>query len=354
MPEPLVALDARLVTTQNTGDTAYWRGLLYGLAQIDPRPKILLLSDQPKPDFLPADFFPWHQISAPHQRLWSLLAFPRAARQLGAQVVHTQYNLSPMTKIPGVTTIHDVSFLINPEWYAPKDRLILKGSIPKTVDLARKILTVSETSKREINSHLPRSVGKVIVTPNALGPDFIPFSKTEAKSLLPQIASPFVFTITSRWARKNTALAAQAFQLSGAATTHQLVTCGPGEPLLSNSLHLGYVNDQTIRALYAAADCYILPSLHEGFGIPILEAFASQTPVLAGNGGAIPEVADGNATLCQDYNPQTWANALNQILTDSGKLKAQIESGMARAKEFSWIKTAEITADVYRRVANGS
>ncbi len=352
MKSPIIAIDARLTSTQNTGDTSYWRGLIWGLSKINPLPNITLFSDQPQQVDSP---FPYVQITAPHSRIWSYFTFPRAAKKMNANVIHTQYNVSPLSGNAAITTIHDVSFFINPEWYEPKDRLLLTKLIPRSVNHACRVLTVSETSKQEIEHYIPASKSKITVTPNALSPTFIPADKAKAKTSLANkhdIEKPFIFAITSRWARKNTQLAAQAFQQSQLSETHKLITCGPGEPLIANSIHLGYVDDETIRDLYAAADCYILPSLHEGFGIPILEAFASQTPVICGTGGAIPEVAGDAAIICPDYNPETWANALNHLFDDSGKLEAMIKRGQRRIQDFSWIKTAELTMQAYEEVAN--
>jgi len=363
MKSPIIAIDARLISSQNTGDTSYWRGLIWGLSQLDPHPNITLFGDQPNQSKLPdnqeiEEPTPFHQqnFKALSSRLWSYHDFPKMAKAMGANVIHTQYNVSPHAGKAAITTIHDISFLINPDWYGFKDRVILTRFIPASVRRASKILTVSQTSKNEIENYIPDSQGKVTVTPNAIGHDFVPSPKKDAWIALSKdhnLDKPFVFTITSQWARKNTQLAAQAFQQSNLAQTHKLVTCGPGEPLTSDSLHFGYVDDLTIRNLYAAADCFVLPSLHEGFGIPILEAFASQTPVICGTGGAIPEVAGDAAIICPDYNPATWANALNHLFDDSGKLEAMIKRGQSRVQDFSWIKTAELTMQAYEEVANG-
>lgn len=353
MSKPIIAIDASLIGTQNTGDTSYWRGLLYGLSQIETNAEFHLFA----PDQAPLNYdlhpkFTWHHIPAKSRRLWNLKTFPRAADEIMATVLHTQYNISPFIQTPAITTIHDVSFFVNPDWYKLKDRILLTTQIPKTIARAKKILTVSETSRQEIIHHIPQAEPKTIVTYNALGPNFQPQPKEQARSQL-NIGQPFVFCITSAWARKNTALAAQAFQLSQLAQTHRLVTCGPGDPILPNSTHLGYVDDLTMRNLYAAADCFLLPSLHEGFGIPLLEAFASQTPVITGSGGAIPEVAADCATICPDYNPKTWAEALNSLNDDSGKLQSMIERGLRRVNDFSWKKTAEMTMESYEEVSRG-
>lgn len=359
MKSPIIAIDARLISSQNTGDTSYWRGLIYGISQLNDKCEIHLLSNEhsnPELSFL--EHFQWHRITAPNPRLWSLHAFPQAAKEIGATVLHTQYNISPLTQVKAITTIHDVSFFVEPDWYNFKDRVLLTRQIPRSIRRAKKILTVSETSKREIEQFIPAAQGKTIVTYNALRPDFPVYTKQEAIDYLKAFHKisadfPFILAPTSRWARKNSDLASYAHKFSDLKNTHQLITFGPGDPLTPESLHLGYVDDNAIPALYAAADCFILPSLHEGFGIPILEAFASGTPVICGTGGAIPEVAGDAAIICPDYNPTTWANALNHLCDDSGKLEAMIKRGKRRVEDFSWVKTAELTMQTYEEVANG-
>src|SRR5687767_6719140 len=121
----LVAIDARLVGGTATGDSTYWLGLLYGLSQIATDFKFLLISNAKAPPKIPqSDNFRWMTVPARSNRWWSLVRFPLAARKAGAGVSHTQYNLSPLVGRSGITTIHDVSFFIGPEWFQPKDRFL--------------------------------------------------------------------------------------------------------------------------------------------------------------------------------------------------------------------------------------
>lgn len=356
MKDPVAAIDARLAGTRNTGDTSYWRGLIWGLSQICGESQVTLFGDAPRPAELGDCPFRWVEVHAANPRLWSLVALPRAAKESGADVLHTQYNVSPLTACPAVTTIHDVSFFVNPLWYGWKDRLLLTRGLPASCRRAKQILAVSETTKCEIEQYIPAARGKVAVTFNALGPGFTPMDKPAAKASLKGrfgIETPFVFAITSPWARKNSRLAGEAFSQSRLAETHRLVTCGPGGAIQPGSLHLGYVDDDTIRDLYAAADCFLLPSLHEGFGIPILESFASGTPVVCGPGGAIPEVASDAAWVCPDYRPETWAGTLDRLFDDSGKLEAMVAKGRDRVRDFSWLDTAAKTWEAYGRAAAG-
>src|SRR5688500_13872320 len=142
MPKPIVALDASLAFGTNTGDSTYWSGLISGLAKADSPFEYLLLSDKLKPPGAPFD---WRRVTG-HRRWRSLVGFPMAARRAGAAVYHTQYTLSPLAR-GGVTTIHDVSFYIGPEWFKPKDRMLMQRTVPASAKRAKKVITVSEASK---------------------------------------------------------------------------------------------------------------------------------------------------------------------------------------------------------------
>jgi glycosyltransferase involved in cell wall biosynthesis len=353
MPEPLVALDARLLSQRSTGDTAYWRGLVKGLSQIEPGLRFLLCSNAPRPDWIPEkECFSWAEVQG-KGRLWSLTAFPREAERHGAAVVHTQYNLSPLVGAKGVTTIHDVSFFIGPEWFALKDRALLRSGIPSSIKRAARVIAVSETCKAEIERYIPAAKGKVRVTYNALGDNISPLSMADAEKVVRdrlEIAGPYLLTVGTRWPRKNMALAVEAAALAG----QTLVVAGKagwGEERTSrNVCYTGYVSDQELTALYQCASLYLAPSKHEGFGIPLLEAWACGCPVVCSNGGALPEIAGDAAMVMESWAAQDWADAIGGLLADSSKLGRLRQRGSERLTKFSWKETARKTVDVYREV----
>ncbi|MCU0315610.1 MAG: glycosyltransferase family 4 protein [Fimbriimonadaceae bacterium] len=361
---PIVALDARLLFGKGTGDRSYWRGLLRGMTQWSFDGEILLCYNSSAGTFDPEALDPlpsfcrWFPIPAPlgGERAWSLFQFPRIARQQGARVFHTQYNLSPFVRNGGITTIHDVSFFIGPEWFSPKDRFLLRSQIPRSAERAKVILTVSETSKREIERYIPAARGKVVVTPNALGDEIRPVSREEARRKVAtelNITSPFFFTLGTRWPRKNLRLAIEIMNhLSD--LPHQLVITGKegwGDlPENSRVIYTDFLTSDQVSWLYSAADLYLCPSLHEGFGIPLLEAFACSCPVVCGSGGALPEVAGDAALVLQSYEVETWAQAIRSLVSDSGKLEKMKELGAARLGAYSWGETARLTLEVYQDV----
>src|SRR5579885_1319148 len=112
---PQIAIDARLVGGQSTGDSTYWLGLLTGLSRINTNFRFLLFSNAPRPPGIPeSPAFQWVRLPSRNSRWWSLVRFPLLARRMNADALHTQYSLSPLAGSIGITTIHDVSFFIGP------------------------------------------------------------------------------------------------------------------------------------------------------------------------------------------------------------------------------------------------
>ena len=353
----IIAIDARLAGGRSTGDSTYWTGLLEGLSGLQTEYRFLLYSNAPRPPGIPeSPMFQWLVVPARQDRWWSWVVAPLAARRAGADLWHTQYALSPLAR-GGVTTVHDVSFLIGPEWFRPKDRFLLKVSIPSSARRAKAVITVSETSRGEIERLVPIAKGKTFVTPLAC-PNWIrPVERAEARAAVREkwgLDSPFALTVSTRWPRKNMELAVRACDLLDADVPLRLALTGKagwGDQSLGNrAISLGYVDQDALSALYSAAVLYLAPSRHEGFGLPLLEAFACGCPVLCSTGGALPETAGDAAYIEQSWEPAAWAKTIAELWRDSSKLEALRYKGLSRAKAFSWTQTAQATLDVYRRV----
>jgi len=288
------------------------------------------------------------------------VAFPLFARRAGASVVHTQYNLSPLAGRRGVTTIHDVSFFIGPEWFQHRDLFLLRRFMPASARRAAKVITVSETSRREIEEFIPAARGKTVVTPLAATPGIVPIPRSDAKQRVESelgLAEPFLLTVGTRWPRKNMALAIEAVAGLPPEVPHVLAVSGKpgwGEELVRGPrVRLtGYVTQEVLSALYCAASLYLAPSRHEGFGLPILDAFQCGCPVLCSSGGALPEVAGDAAHVMASWSPADWTSAIREILGDSGKLDAMRLKGLERARQFDWLETARKTMMVYNEVGS--
>jgi len=352
LSRPVVAWDARLVAGDSTGDSTYWTGLLHGMTQLDLDFRLLLISNKPKPENIPwREDFVWQCVPGAGRTYWSLVTFPLEARKAGAKVIHAQYGLSPLIGNCGVTTVHDVSFFIGPEWFRPKDRFLLQRSMPGTARRAAAIVTVSESSKSEIERYLPAARGKTFVTHLACPPWIHPVP--DAERIVREkfgLEPGYVLTVGTRWPRKNMDLAIEATK----GLDRRLVITGkPGwgdAPMHVGVQAVGYVDNETLSALYSAAGLYLAPSRHEGFGLPLVEAFTCGCPVLCSSGGAFPEVAGDAAQVIKEWDPASWSEAIRTLLADSSKLENLRQRGLQRAKAFSWREMARKMAEVYTRV----
>jgi len=150
------------------------------------------------------------------------------------------------------------------------------------------------------------------------------------------------------------ALAIEAAALLPYDLPHKLVVTGKegwGDLTPNDRTHFtGWVNDQELTALYQCASLYLAPSKHEGFGIPLLEAWECDCPVICSQGGALPEVSNDAALVVESWEPREWAHAIAQLLADSSKLEAMRLWGRQRLADFSWRETALKTVEVYREV----
>ncbi len=356
MTRATVAVDARLVAGASTGDSTYWTGLLHGFTKISLEFDVLLISNAERPAGIPwCENFKWLCVPARNSRLWSLIAFPRAAKRAGVQGIHTQYSLSPLAGSIGLTTIHDVSFLIGPQWFRPRDRFLLTRTVPVSARRAAAVLTVSNTSRTEIEKFIPAAKGKTFSTPLACIPSIHPVP--DARDLVREkfgLDGGYLLAVGTRWPRKNLNLAVEACDLLRGDVARPLVITGKAgwgkEGLGKHTKAVGYTDFETLSALYSSADMYLCPSLHEGFGLPVLEAFTCGCPVICSTGGALPEVAGDAAIVQPGWEPIGWANAISGALSDSSKLETLRQRGRERARQFSWEETARLTAEVYRRV----
>jgi glycosyltransferase involved in cell wall biosynthesis len=236
---------------------------------------------------------------------------------------------------------------------------MLTRSVPAAVESAAAVLTVSNTSKDEIERLIPAAKGKTFAAYNALGMNIQPMPSDEAHEIVHRelgVKGPYVLTVGTRWPRKNMQLALDAVAGLPKSLPHKVVVTGrPGwgeEAMGSRGQAVGYVTDRQLTALYQCADLYLAPSRHEGFGIPLLEAFACECPVLCSTGGALPEVAADAAEIEPTFEAASWTATLERLLQDQDRLAELRAKGLKRVKDFCWKETAEQTLEAYRRAVD--
>lgn len=349
-----VAIDARLIGGTSTGDSTYWTCFLDAFVNNFPDAELVCISNQERPEGVPfLEKTSWLHVPAKSSRWWSMVSLPLAARRAGANILHGQYGISPLAK-NGITTVHDVSFMIQPSWFSPQDHALLKTGVGLSARFAKRLITVSETSKSEIDRYFPVASTKTRVAYNACPPWVQSANNDDVGQTKRRLGldGKYFLTVGTNWARKNMKLAVQATaELAKEIGLKLVVTGKQGAEL--NAEHVvstGYVDTETLSALYTGAEIYLAPSLHEGFGIPIVEAMRCGTPVICGPGGAMPEVAGTAGFVMPDYDVETWAKAIRKLSGDPSKLSDLSTRGIEREKEFSWERSARAHYDIYREV----
>jgi glycosyltransferase involved in cell wall biosynthesis len=350
MSEPLVVLDADVLGRQRTGDETYVRGLLRELAAAAPR-DLRLAAITRHPELVPEGVEPI-ELQARSQTLRMALGVPRLLRRLRPALVHFQHSLPLACPRPAVVTVHDLSFERDPSLMPARDRLIFRTVVPRSARRADCVLAVSELTKRDLIELYDIPEHKIVVTPNGVDPGFGPDGPSPD-------GDPYALFVGTLQRRKDATAAIEALALLGDDAL-RLVLVGPDKggraDAVSTAAHLGladrielrgHVPQEELAALYRGAACLVFPSRYEGFGLPMLEAMASGTPVVATAAGALPEVAGGAAILVEERNPVALAGGIERALADRERLRA---AGLERARAFTWAETARRTLEGYREL----
>lgn len=351
-----VAIDARSLSERNTSNRTYWSELVNALGQRDNVELLLVSNASIAPEDVPSNAT---SIVVPVPGRWfSFVTLPKIAQAQRAHVVHVQYTVSPLFRIPVVTTVHDVSFFIEPTWFGTKDRFLLRTSVPAACRRAARVLAPSETCREEILAYVDVSPEKVAVTlegtPNRLLDE--PHNPTAEESIQTLVGNdPYVLLVGGASPRKNLAGAIEAVRRARRTIpTLRLLVTGTlfSKPNESWVVAPGALDETRLAAAYRGADALLHPSFHEGFGLTILEAMALGCPVVASDRGSIPEVAGEAALLYDPFDAEGMANGLVRLLNPAFRADL-VDRGRARSEGFTWHETAVKTEEAYRAAATG-
>ncbi|MBP7821310.1 MAG: glycosyltransferase family 4 protein [Saprospiraceae bacterium] len=293
--------------------------------------------------------------------IWFELMLPKALKKHKADIFFTPDGYCSLrSKIKTISVVHDLAFFHFNDHVNGLMQKYYEYFFPKFIYRASKIVTVSNFVKNDILQFFPTiDKEKILVACNGVSHDFVPLAESDKSEVRHKYAqgNPYFFYVGAVQPRKNIARLIAAFSSfkEKDQTNMQLLIAGrmawkTEETIeaLAQSKHkndikfLGFVSNAELARLVASATALVYVSLFEGFGIPIIEAFHAEVPVVTSNCSSMPEVAGDAALLVDPYNIEEISNALTKISTDQQLRQQLIQKGSVQKLKFSWEKAATV------------
>jgi len=387
-----IGIDIRSIGANRTGDEVYVLNLVRALAEIDKTNQYFLLADKPPaelnrikklifPDGKERENFSLASVLPAQKAFWTFFALPGYLRKNSLDILHVQYIvpfLFPLkTKI--ITTIHDISFNFFPQYIKKSDLFFLRTLIPLSLKKAQKIIGVSSFTAQAIKEYYKIGEDKVQAVNNGgATEEFFQKVSPEKKEQVKNkygLTGKFILSVGTLQPRKNIPFLMQAFvdfkkKYAGKKEVDELTLAIGGnrnsvnfdrkieavqqeiaknQPELADKIKfLGFIDQKDLPTLYQSAEVFCFPSLYEGFGLPLLEAMASETPVLCSDSTCFPAIASDAASFFRQNDQTDFTKKLFDIIINQEKKYNLIAKGKKRARAFSWEKCAKETLKVYQ------
>lgn len=369
-----IGIDARFFSSQFTGIGRYTYELIKHMAALDTRHQFVVFMNNPQfADFTPPNER-WTKVLADtqHYSIKEQTHYARILNKADVDLIHfTHFNAPLLYRKPSIVTIHDLTLTLYPgaKMRSPLRRFAYQQTINSIAHRSKQIIAVSHKTKDDIVHFLRVSPHKISVIYEAASENFIVLPKEYASQKISDCKNQYAITgdyllYTGVWrSHKNLINLLRAFSLlkNKYAFAGQLVITGKEDPYypevratvaslqLTNAVRFtGLVSEENLVTLFNGALAYVLPSLYEGFGLPILEAFACGIPVACSWSSCLPEIAgEGNALLFDPHDPTDIAKKLSLLVASSELRSTLRERGLIRNKDFSWAKMARETLQLY-------
>ena len=370
-----IGIDYTAAVHQSAGIGRYTRELVRALAACSagsnrPQYRLFVAAGAGLEPQLPGPAFTWHTTRLTKrwlERLWYRLRMPLPIETWTGPVdlFHQPDFVLPPVRAgtPTVLTVHDLSFVREPDSVMPGMTRHLNKWVPWSVEQASHVIAVSEATRRDLVELYQTPPEKISVLYHGVGPEFKPIAQADCLAAVRQKyglgQQPFVLSVGTIQPRKNYRRLIQAF--AQIEPDYALVIAGSQgwhfESILTEVQKLGleqrvfllnFVAEADLPALYCAASLFVYPSLYEGFGLPALEALACGAPVVASNRSALPEVVGQAGLLVDPLDVTAIAAAMSTVLADGGLRQKLVAAGPIQAAKFSWTDMATKLLNLYQ------
>ncbi len=368
-----IIIDYTPALKQKGGIGRYARGLFGALARLDRKRKYFLLATSDCPKEKPAwpENFVARRIPLPEKAvtiLWYRLGLPLPVKLIAsdAGIFHSpNYSTPPIIGAKSIITVHDLSFMVLPQYAYPSLRKYLSSAVPKSIKRANHILADSEATKRDLMNLLKVPPEKVSVVYSGVDSRFKPREKSAVKPVLTSLGVdgfPYILSVGTLEPRKNFDGLIKAFNITKMEfdLPHHLVIAGGygwlyerivkeyiQSPYREEIHFLGFVPDEKLPALYSGADVFAFPSHYEGFGLPPLEALACGTPVVAARNSSLPEVLDEAAVWVDDTDITSIAEGIYNLISDEELGNTLLKHAKPLLEKFTWENGAKSLLKIY-------
>ncbi|MFH1486891.1 MAG: glycosyltransferase family 1 protein [Chloroflexota bacterium] len=368
-----IGIDAsRATPEQRMGTENYSLHLIRNLLALQretPEHKLTLYFNQPPAPGLFPEQANCETKVMPRRHLWTHARLSWEMLRHAPDVLFVPAHVLPVIHPKrSVVTIHDLGYLRYPGAHPFRQRLYLKLSTAHNARAATRIIAISENTKRDIVHYLKTDPDRIRVIPLAASEEFRPdIDLKEVATLLHRysIDREYILYVGPLHARKNVLRLIDALALlkTEKGAQPRLVIAGkkgwiPKEvmrhiaPVADSITLTGFISPQELPLFYAGASAFVMPSLFEGFGLPVLEAMACGTPVIAARSSSLPEVAGDAALMVDPESVRDIADAIERLAGDKELQRELRQKGLARAKQFSWQRTAAETMALLEEVAS--
>lgn len=300
---------------------------------------------------------------------WEQLVWPWQARQRRLDLLHSMAFVLPrFTPCPAIVTVYDLSFLHYPEQFPTLQRRYLTGQTGRSCRQARRVIAISESGRQDVHRFFGVPLARIDVVYPGVEARYRPLPQAEIDAFRQKRNLPgrFILHVGTLQPRKNIPTLLDAFAQLPDPDLHLVLVGGKGwlyneifqqiEWLgLTERVHFpGYAADEELPLWYNAAALFAFPSLYEGFGMPVVEAMACGTPVVASNASSIPEAVGEAGLLFHPQDGAELAERMASVLNDPAISARMRERGLAQAAQFSWERAGRETAVAYRHAIHTS